>query len=420
MSDWLITRKERKFIEKLELDEYGEVSSNASINWKRIRVALWWLGLIPLILLAIYSIYKIPELAIADSLLNLTENERLQRLNEVRSTVVQTIGGLILLVGIFFTWRNIRATERNLQISQESTSKNLEIAHEGLITQRFSKAVELLGSDKVDVRLGGIYALERIARESKKDHWPIVEILTAFVRVNSARATTVASKRISSDIQAVLTVLGRRNKEHEFIGIRRELSESRTLDLSGTNLHGADLYGANLSGANLSNVDLTASRMLGTNLEYALLNDSDLSDSKITGSNFRGTELNGTRFRRARLTEVKFDLKVRDGNGKKPTDFSDADIKVCSFRGTNLLASTFDGAKFLGGSFVGAKLTDADFTGATFHTMNLKEVDLTAVKGLKMEQINSHDIEYDLAKLPPDLRELLEKETTNSQSIAPN
>ncbi len=63
----------------------------------------------------------------------------------------------------------------NVKVSQESTAKNLEIAQEGLITERFSKAVELLGSDKVDARLGGIYALERIARESKKDHWPIVE-----------------------------------------------------------------------------------------------------------------------------------------------------------------------------------------------------------------------------------------------------
>jgi len=32
------------------------------------------------------------------------------------------------------------------------------------------------------VRLGGIYALERIANESEQDHWPIMEVLCTYVR----------------------------------------------------------------------------------------------------------------------------------------------------------------------------------------------------------------------------------------------
>jgi Flp pilus assembly protein TadB len=55
------------------------------------------------------------------------------------------------------------------------------------ITESFSKAVEQLGSDKLEVRLGGIYSLERISKESPDDLWMVMENLTAFVRVSSRR-----------------------------------------------------------------------------------------------------------------------------------------------------------------------------------------------------------------------------------------
>jgi hypothetical protein len=42
-----------------------------------------------------------------------------------------------------------------------------------------------LGSGQMEVRLGGIYALERIARDSARDHWPIMEILTAYLQTHA-------------------------------------------------------------------------------------------------------------------------------------------------------------------------------------------------------------------------------------------
>ena len=41
------------------------------------------------------------------------------------------------------------------------------------ITESFTKAIEHLGSDNLQVRLGGIYTLERISRESELDYWPV-------------------------------------------------------------------------------------------------------------------------------------------------------------------------------------------------------------------------------------------------------
>src|SRR5271155_3969802 len=56
------------------------------------------------------------------------------------------------------------------------------------ITESFSKAIEQLASDKLEVRLGGIYALERISKESAEDYWTVMENLTAFVRERTRRS----------------------------------------------------------------------------------------------------------------------------------------------------------------------------------------------------------------------------------------
>src|SRR5271155_3394414 len=40
------------------------------------------------------------------------------------------------------------------------TARNFTLSREGQVTDRYGKAIEQLGSDKLDVRIGGIYALE--------------------------------------------------------------------------------------------------------------------------------------------------------------------------------------------------------------------------------------------------------------------
>src|SRR5438445_2853933 len=101
----------------------------------------------------------------------------------------------------------------------------MRTTQEGHITDRFNKAIEHLGSDQLAKRLGGIYALERIARDSERDHWPIMEILTADVRAK-AKFPSMPEEEwnlleedevppVLPDIQAILTVLGRRVQSYE-------------------------------------------------------------------------------------------------------------------------------------------------------------------------------------------------------------
>lgn len=100
------------------------------------------------------------------------------------------------------------------------TARTYALARAGQLTDRFSKAIEQLGQQGMEVRLGAIYALERIARDSSYDHPQIFEVLTAYVRerVTLKPETSrprdlvaITLPRPAPDIQAVLTVIGRRN-----------------------------------------------------------------------------------------------------------------------------------------------------------------------------------------------------------------
>ena len=117
-------------------------------------------------------------------------------------TLVQIITGLLVLAGLYWTSRRVLAAEDNVRVGQD----NVRVAEEGHITDRFTKAIAQLGDGNMAIRLGGIYALERIAKDSKKDHGPIMEVLTAYVRENAPRqeeapqtAPRAAADRHASD-----------------------------------------------------------------------------------------------------------------------------------------------------------------------------------------------------------------------------
>lgn len=56
----------------------------------------------------------------------------------------------------------------------------MRLAQEGQLTDRYAKAIEQLGDDRLYIRLGGIFALERLGVDSPRDHPTVVEVLSAF------------------------------------------------------------------------------------------------------------------------------------------------------------------------------------------------------------------------------------------------
>jgi hypothetical protein len=208
----------------------------------------------------------------------------------------------------------------------------IEVGREGQITDRFTKAIAQLGEqgkDKRTVRLGGIYALERIARDSERDHWPAMEVLTAYVRdyarVPSEDEKPVRSSkdgracrddlpdpsefRLDPEIQAVLTVLGRRTRPYnpaEKKHLDLVNADLRTADLREARLQGANLQQARLQGAYLQEAWLQGAYLRGARLQLACLQDAQLQrahlrDAQLQGADLQDAQLEGVGLQDARL-----------------------------------------------------------------------------------------------------------------------
>jgi hypothetical protein len=240
--------------------------------------------------------------ALVPSSKGLSEVEHLREINNVRSTLVQAVAGAALIGGLYFTAQTLR-----------TTNDTLELNRVGQVTERFTRAITELGDDKIDVRLGAIYALERIAKESREDRGPITDILTAYLHEHDpwtgggpctevSFSTLPAGVRprgcqLRSDLQAILTVLGRRVSDRsdgvvppldltdldlrgaELVGAHLEHS-----NLHDSHLERADLRDAHLEGANLAGAHLEVAVLQGTHLEGATLDDSDLDGADIGGA----------------------------------------------------------------------------------------------------------------------------------------
>jgi len=229
-------------------------------------------------------------------------------------------------------------------ISAVYTARTYTLNRAGQLTDRFTKAIEQLGNtDALDVRLGGIYALERIARDSKEDHPQVIEVLTAYVREHAPRPAdgpdeaadqTPAAARLSTDVQAALTVLGRRVVAHE-------QDAQPDLDLGAAQLTNARLAGATLSWANLSGADLR-----GAGLRRADLTWADLSAADLRGANLRGADLRWARLSGADLREADLSGASLSGARLSRADLSGTDLRGADLSGAGLSEANLDGSRY--------------------------------------------------------------------------
>lgn len=225
------------------------------------------------------------------------------------ANIAKLLAGLIIVGGLVLTYRRTVTLERRAETDTDRMQ-----------AENFTKAIDQLGHQEIAIRLGGIYALERIAKSSRDYHWPIMETLTAYVRENAVAPEDVDRGGIVSgnlfikppvDIQAVITVLGRRETSYE--------TEDQRLDLSRCFLAGADFTGA---GSN------DFSRAI---FQYSRLWRAHFRNVTLKDANFALADLESAYCERAKLRNANF-LKANARN----VDFDGADISGASFNMTNL------------------------------------------------------------------------------------
>ena len=231
---------------------------------------------------------------------------------KIWTAVVQAAGGAALLLGLLFSARNLRATQDKLDIDRQ-----------GQLTNRFIQATGQLGAElqggqpNVEVRLGGIYALNRISNDWPKDYWPIADVLTAYVRHNARWGPSSGAAQQTApttDIQAILTILGRNDPPEAF-------NERHKFDLRNTDLRGAEFWDAHLEwtdfwGAHLEGAKLWGAVLRHAKLEHANLAGANLRAAKLDGASLDGADVTGAVFDRDTVWPAGFDAP---GHGAKFT-----------------------------------------------------------------------------------------------------
>ncbi|MFB7462238.1 pentapeptide repeat-containing protein [Streptomyces sp. NPDC056224] len=271
--------------------------------------------------------------------------ERLAAVNNVRTTLLQAVGGAVVLFGAYATWRQLRLSQEGLNATRE-----------GHITDRFSRAVDQLGSEKLDVRIGGLYALWRIADHSAHDREAVVSIMAAFLRTHlpwppqgpesPAAQTSVNSvpplETRAADAQVALTGLGMLFQDRRPDWLNLSYTDLRRADCDGLWLHHMNFDGeASLTAANMRHVEL------GTSI---------LHRSRCIEADLRGARM------------VRADLR--------DADFCDADLREANLRKARCRGTKFTGADLSLADLRGADLTGADLTGAALQGASASDLTL--------------------------------------------
>ena len=220
-------------------------------------------------------------------------------LDDARGRLLTLGAGLLAAGALIFTARNFTLSRHTFELTEQ-----------GQVTDRYTQAIGQLGSDKLDVRIGGIYALERVARDSARDRLTVIEVLSAFIREHShepwpppdlSGRGTIRSLR--PDVQAAVTVLGRR--EIQF--------GDRYLDLAG-----ADLAGAEFGSTKIPQTDFRTATLVGASFSFADVTSAILVGADLTNANFQYADLRSailadTNVGNAILVNTKFDGAHLDG-----------------------------------------------------------------------------------------------------------
>ncbi|MEM9735195.1 MAG: pentapeptide repeat-containing protein [Pseudomonadota bacterium] len=340
------------------------------LEWLR-KNYLWVaipVGGVAYVLIALFITWELPGLADQrlTRLADIMEAGDAAEIRNIAYAVGALLGALAILATIPFqlikTWMNERAARTD---------------EAGQITDRINKAVEQLGAEKtvkdadgertepnLEVRLGGIYALERIAQDSLRDHIQVMEILTAYIRHNAPTKGQPTReegedrdsflKRIEGpriDIEAAIRVIGRRSVRQIEAELRRRTpyrpdlcrcclrkanflgSETNfacilfqdcllervnfsAVHSSGTIFIGSNLEFSEFLGTNLKDAIFTHVKTFKTNFSASALIDASLGGENVKGislhrSSVVGANIWGSHIRQRHLDEAFGDINTR-------------------------------------------------------------------------------------------------------------
>ena len=296
------------------------------------------------------------------------ESARLAAISSARASIAVALAGIGAVVTVLINYRNSRVTVDTFRVAER-----------GHLTDRYAKAIEQLGDDKLAVRLGGIYGLQQYVEESGRagDQRSVVEVLSAFIRdkldgfggSDPGRGGTPAA-----DVLAAVSVLAQlpmregvvrayipgtlfhsvdiseaRLRGGDLNGVRMDSVSIRCADLTDINLDGADFEGARLIRCNLTGASLRSTVLRMGVLPRSTLHHAELEGADLGAVNFEDADFTGANLRKANLRTANLSW----------ADLSGVDLRGAHFFMTNVRGANLDGAKLEHGQLTAEQIASA-------------------------------------------------------------
>jgi hypothetical protein len=263
--------------------------------------------------------------------------------NDLRATALQAIAGLAVLAGAVLAFQQL--TE-----DRQQATATRELTLQGQASERFTRAIDQLGSPRREVQLGGIYGLEQIAQQAPANRLAVTEVLVAYLHRRVPRPAKLPRdlyrveelRSRASDAQAALTVLERRQTEDKDPPLDLRALDLRRADLRDADLNGALLKDAVLIRADLGDADLASASLDNADLRGAALIRADLRRAALDGADLRGAYLGGADLRGALLSGADLRATYLDGADLRGADLSGADLRGALLGGADLGGAVAD------------------------------------------------------------------------------
>jgi uncharacterized protein YjbI with pentapeptide repeats len=361
-------------------------------RWASLIAALLAAVLVAFVVLVAAAILVLPGRLVSRDVegANLPAELRASAVNSARGSLIQGMVGLAALAGILVAWQQLQADREQTRTDRHQLTEQLTLTRQGQVAERFTRAIDQLGSDRLAQRLGGIYGLEQISKESPGIDIRLVvsDVLTAFVRQHAPhdRTATADDRHLlelgvrAPDVQAAMTVLGRRvilatdpQLDLRYVDLRR--ADLQSLDLHNANLAGAQLIGATLSNARLQGANLRDADLQWATFTNALLQDADLNRAQLQNVVLSHARLQGAQLNGARLQDAKF-----IGAQLHLAGLADAQLRGAVFLGAHLPSANLAGAQLQNANLTGAILVDAELGGANLGGAQLQSANLVGAR----------------------------------------
>ena len=234
------------------------------------------------------------------------------------------------VIGTFYLgWQNLNLIRLNQDQNLQVNLLNMKLTENKIENETFASMLSTLASPQLEVRVGGIYALESLARTNISFYWPVLHTLISYVKTHQSITINAPDKQnnIQEDIQAILSFAaeGQYDSPHE---------HHDSIDLSHTNLNNIDLSGgklayANFEGSVLKNIDFNGSNLLNANFRNATLINTVFANANLQQANFTNTKLINVNFLAADLQYSMFGSAIFS-NIEQDNVFCLADAKLAS------------------------------------------------------------------------------------------